>query len=251
MIGKYELNNIYCEDSYDAIKNIPDNSVDCIYIDIPYLYEGGGGGHSKLSKRIIKINKELDDANISSGIEYSLFNDALRVMKKVNMFVWCSKLQILDILNFVTNYSDDNKIIINTEIMFWGKTNPTPSTNNTWLPDVEYCLYFRESGVKLNDGYELKSKFHISPINKNDKDLYNHPTIKPLDLVKRHLLHTTQEGDLVIDFFVGSGTTAVAAKETGRNFIGFEIDKDFHKIAVDRVNGINVHGQTSIFTFID
>lgn len=50
---------------------------------------------------------------------------------------------------------------------------------------------------------------------------------------------------------MGSGTTAVACKELGRNFIGFEIDKKFHKIAVDRVNGITANGQTTIFTDFD
>ena len=121
-------------------------------------------------------------------------------------------------------------------------------TNNTFLPDIEYCLYFREKGVPLNDGYDLKSKWYISPINKNDKDLFNHPTIKPLELVKRHIKHTTQENDIVLDCFCGSGTTCVACKETGRRYIGMEIDPEYHKIAVDRLNGILANGQTTIFT---
>lgn len=100
----------------------------------------------------------------------------------------------------------------------------------------------------MNNGYELKSKYYISSTNKNDKDLYKHPTIKPFDLVKRHLLHTTQMGEIVFDPFSGSGTTCVACKEIGRNFLGIEIDKEFHKISVDRLNGINANGQTSIFT---
>ena len=94
----------------------------------------------------------------------------------------------------------------------------------------------------------LKSKWFISSINKVDKDEFNHPTIKPLDLVKRHLLHTTQENDIVADFFLGSGTTCVAAKELNRRYIGFEIDPKYFKIAKDRLNGINANGQTSIFT---
>lgn len=129
------------------------------------------------------------------------------------------------------------------------KTNPTPATNNVWLPDIEYCLFFREKGVKLNDGYEVKSKWYISPINKADKDLYKHPTIKPFELVKRHLLHTTQENDIVLDCFCGSGTTCVACKETNRKYIGMEINEEYHKIATDRLKGITANGQISIFTF--
>ena len=244
MLGKYELNKIYCEDSYEAIKDIPDKSVDCVYTDIPYLYESGGGGSSALAQRIEKIQHK-DLVGITDGIDYEILDEFVRVSKRINIFIWCSKLQIPHILNY---FNDKG---CNYEILVWAKTNPTPQTNNVWLPDLEYCLYFREKGVKLNDGYDLKSKFHISPINKNDKDLYNHPSIKPLDLVKRHIEHTTQFGDIVADFFMGSGTTAVAAKETDRKFIGFEIDEKWAKIANERTNGITASGQTSIFTNFD
>lgn len=137
------------------------------------------------------------------------------------------------------------------EILVWCKTNPTPTTNQTWLPDIEYCLMFREKGTKLNDGIDLKHKWYVSPLNTSDKDLYKHPTIKPLDLVKKHILHSTQPGDIVLDCFCGSGTTCVAAKETGRKYIGMEIDKEYWKIANDRLNGINANGQMSIFTDFD
>lgn len=136
-------------------------------------------------------------------------------------------------------------------LLTWNKTNPTPATDGTYLPDIEYCLVFKGAGSpKYNDGYELKSKWYVSPINKKDKDLYKHPTIKPLDLVERHILHSTNENDIVLDCFCGSGTTCVAAKETGRRFIGMEIDPEYHKIAVNRLNGITADGQLSLFTDI-
>lgn len=137
-------------------------------------------------------------------------------------------------------------------ILTWCKTNPTPATNGTYLPDIEYCLVFKENGSpKYNDGYELKSKWYVSPLNVSDKEKFNHPTIKPLELVKRHILHSTNENDIVLDCFCGSGTTCLAAKETGRRYIGIEIDPEYHKIAVDRLNGITAIGQTSIFTDFD
>lgn len=136
------------------------------------------------------------------------------------------------------------------EILTWNKTNPTPMTNNVFLPDIEYCLLFRENGCKLNPGYELKSKWYMSPINKADKDKYKHPTIKPLELVKRHILHSTQPGDLVLDCFSGSGTTCLACKETGRNYIGIEINPEYYKINQNRLNGILANGQMSLDTQI-
>lgn len=150
-------------------------------------------------------------------------------------------MQMIDILNYFNNKN------CNIDLLVWCKTNPTPQTNNVWLPDLEYCIYARESGVSLNDGYELKSKWHSSPANKNDKDKFEHPTIKPLSLVKRHILHTTQPNDIVADFFMGSATTCVACKDTGRHYIGFEIEPKWFKVAQDRLNCTTANGQISLF----
>lgn len=242
------LNTIILGDSYKIIKTIPDNSIDLIYVDIPYLYSKSnkkeGAGNSPLCKRINKVNNEYLK-EIKNGINYSILDEFIRISKKLNCFIWCSKEQIYDILKF---FIDKN---FNFDILFWGKTNPTPATNNNWLPDIEYCLYFREKGVFLNDGYELKSKYYISQINKIDKDKYNHPTIKPLQLVKRHIEHTTQKNDIVLDCFSGSGTTCIAAKELGRQFIGIEINPEYYKISIDRLNGILANGQISFDTDIN
>lgn len=236
------INTIQLGDCYELIKNIPENSIDCIYTDIPYLIQDGGVSESSLSKRMYKL-RFSDLENIRHGINYTIIDEFKRVLKKINLFIWCNKEQIKDLLKLFDD--DDN---IHFEILTWNKTNPSPCTNNVWLPDIEYCLYFREKGVPLNDGYENKSKWFISPINKRDKELYEHPTIKPLELVKRHLLHSTQENDVVLDCFCGSGTTCVAAKELDRKYIGIEIDKRYHKIANDRLKGITAIGQTTIFT---
>lgn len=262
------INTIQLGDCYELIKNIPDKSIDLVYIDIPYLFKAHGGGTSQLAKRSAKNRSELvgikyDESkttaenmrnanhskgnikDITSGIDYSILDELCRVMKNVYIYIWCSKDQILDIMNYFSK-----KHVVN-DILVWCKTNPIPVGNNTFLPDIEYCLFFREQNkTKLNDGYELKSKWYVSPINKSDKDLYKHPTIKPLELVKRHILHSTQPNDIVLDCFCGSGTTCLAAKETGRRYIGMEIDKEYHKIAVNRLNGITADGQLSLFTDI-
>lgn len=151
-------------------------------------------------------------------------------MKKINIFVWCSKMQIPDIMNYFINKG------CFFEVLVWCKTNPTPRTNNTWLPDIEYCLYFREEGVPLNDGYDLKHKFYTAPINKKDKDTWHHPTIKPLKIVENHILHTTKEHDVVLDCFMGSGTTGVASIKNNRDFVGVEINPKFYKIAEERIS---------------
>ena len=271
-LGKWELNKCYCEDSYKAIKEIPDNSIDCIYTDIPCLYNQGGSGSSDLGERTAKKRlelmgagakylenkntsrgealiiaknakkKHLDFISIEDGIDYAILDDFVRVMKKVNIFIWCSKLQILDLMNYFVG-----KLNCFFELITWHKSNPTPTTNNSWLPDTEYCLYFREQGVPLNSGYEYKSKYYISPANVIDKEKFTHPTPKPIQFVKKHLQHTTQEGDVVADFFVGGGTTCVACKDLNRNFIGFDIVEKYVKISNDRLDNVDAYGQTSMF----
>ncbi len=269
----YSLDSIYNVNCYKAIKDIPDNSIDCVYIDIPYEYTTGGTFDTDLGQRFFKrelelkcydsklINnsdkklhnliridkynaeKRLDQVELDNGINYSIFDDLCRVMKKINIFIWCSKLQMLDIMKY---FIDEKGCYF--DVLVWAKTNSIP-TNNSYLTDLEYCLYFREKGVILNSNYEYKSKWHCSSSNKKDKFRFGHPTIKPLNLVERHLKLATKEGDVVLDCFLGSGTTAVACKNINRHYIGFEINKDFYNIAIDRINCVDHNGQYSFITF--
>ena len=275
-LNSFETNQVYNVDCYKAIKELPDNSIDCIYVDIPYLYNQGGSGSSELGERTAKKRlelmgcadmylknkdttkgealriaknakkKNLDIISIEDGINYDILNEFVRVMKKVNCYIWCSKLQIFEIMKFFIGGGIPNREIY-FEILTWNKTNPTPTTNNSWLPDIEYCLYFREKGIPLNSGYELKHKFYVSSANVLDKERYHHPTCKPIEVVKQHLLHTTQPNDIVLDCFMGSGTSCVAAKDIGRQYIGFEIEKKWFDIAVDRLNQTDANGQISLF----
>lgn len=282
--SRYKPNNIYNEDCFKALKEIPDNSIDCIYVDVPYLYKMSCAGKTDLATRATRQKMELMGcgelydknvsmaeniriannavnlgnqslkSNICDGFDFETFIDeAFRIMKGCNLFIWCSPLQIFDIMTCISKYTKATQ-----NILVWCKTNPIPMTNGTWLSDIEYCINVRENTSRLNDGYELKSKWYVSEINQKDKAEYEHPTIKPLELVKKHLLHATQPNDVVLDCFLGSGTTAVAAKETGRRYIGFEIDSHYFDIAQDRINGISQKdkklkeaGIMNIFDFIE
>ncbi len=266
-----ELDKIYNADCYEKIKEIPDKSIDCIYTDIPYLYQTGGTSKTEMGSRRKKLNNELHNFNLKlqhsdkskynsiridkyqaqkrldivsmdTGIDYAILDDFCRVMKKTNIFIWCSKSQILDLLKYFVE-----KKSCYFELLVWAKTNAMP-TNQCFLSDLEYCLYFREPGLKINNAYELKSKWYESGSNKKDKAKWLHPTIKPLKFVTNHILLATNPGDIVLDCFAGSGTTAVACKNTGRHFILIEKNKDFYKIANDRVNNqVDCQGQYSMF----
>lgn len=241
---KYEINKIYNEDSYIAIKDIPDNSIDLVIIDPPYKYESGGFGNSELGERKGKQKEDFQARGLYDGFDISILDDIIRVMKKVNIYIWCSKKQIEPILKYFWSLDKE----INFDILTWHKTNPAPSANMVFLNDTEYCFNFREKGCIIGGDYADKRKYWVTPINKYDKDLYGHPTIKPLEIIEQLIRISSKENDVVADFFLGSGTTCVGAKELNRQYIGFEKEKEFFDIAEKRLKGMTNNGQISIFS---
>lgn len=107
------------------------------------------------------------------------------------------------------------------------------------MSDTEYLLFFRENGVKIYGTYQTKKKYYVSPTNKEDKQKYNHPTIKPLNIIENLIINSSKENDVVLDCFMGSGTTGVACKKLGRDFIGIEIDEKYFKIAEERIKEVD------------
>ena len=103
------------------------------------------------------------------------------------------------------------------------------------MPDTEYVVFAREKGVRLYGNYHTKRKYYISGVNQVDKKKWKHPTIKPLPFIENHIINSSNEGDLILDCFAGSGTTLVGAINQNRNFIGFEINNQYYEIAKQRI----------------
>lgn len=261
---KYELDNIYCADCYQAIKDIPDKSIDLIYTDIPYDIEDHGKGgcfgekrrnyhkeymqichntqSTEKARSMMKCMTHLD--NMSYGIDFSILDEFVRVCKHIYCYIWCSKAQILPLMQYFV--AERN---CRFEILTWHKTNPVPTSNGKYLSDTEYCLMFRENGkTKIGGTFETKGKYYLSAINKTDKDRFEHSTIKPLKFVQNHILNSTMGGGTILDPFAGSGTTLVAAKNLGRHYIGFEIDEKWATIARNRLNNTQADGQITFIT---
>lgn len=174
-----------------------------------------------------------------NGFNDYILSELERVMKQTNIYIFCNKNQLRQLFNF---YKDKN-----VDLLIWNKNNPIPTTNNKYLSDLEYIFFARDEGVKLYGNYDSLSKIYTSNVNKLDKDRFEHPTIKPHILIKRYIENSSKPNDIVLDCFLGSGTTAVAAKDLGRHYIGFEINKKWFDIAQNRLNNIDANGQTSMF----
>lgn len=214
------------------------------YLD--YVREHGKDRESERSRVIANSDDNRENTRfISKGITNEILTELVRVMKKINIYIWCSKAQLRQLLNFFGDLG------CNLDLLTWHKTNPIPTCNNTYLSDTEYCVFARDGGVKLYGSVETKKKYYVTSINTADKELYKHPTIKPLNIIKNLIINSSKENEVVLDCFMGSGTTCVAAKELNRQYIGIELNPKFYEIAKDRLNGIDANGQTSIFTDFD
>ena len=120
--------------------------------------------------------------------------------------------------------------------------NPQPSFSKTnWRSAFEACMYLTKGKPKTFNFVsqtECKNVFHYANTHRQTR----HPTEKPLDLIKLIVLVSSNEDDLVVDPFMGSGTTAAACKELGRNFLGFELEPEYIKMANERLKGGSKHG---------
>ena len=150
-------------------------------------------------------------------------------MKKINIYIWCNKTQLRQYIDFFEDRG------ATTELLFWGKTNPVPTCNNKYLSDVEYVLFFREKGVNVYGKYKTKHKYYITQTNKADKAKWGHPTVKPEKIIENFIINSSLEGQVVLDPYMGTGTTGAVAKRLKRDFVGIEIDKHWFEVAKNRI----------------
>ena len=212
-------------DCIEVMKQIPDGSVDLVVTDPPYMIETSGKGIYRNGRQYVKELNEIKD-----GFSEQVLDQLCRVMRKINIYIFCSQKQIIPLLDYFVE-----KKKCNWNLLTWHKTNPVPACGNKYLTDTEYILFFREKGVKINGEYKTKFTYYVTPLNTADKKLYGHPTIKPVDILQNLIVNSSSPGDVVLDPFMGSGSTGIACNNTGRNFIGIELDKGYFDTAKARI----------------
>ena len=216
-------------DCMDILKHLPDKCIDLVLTDPPYLMVSGGHGKGELGARQTARNELLRGKGLFDGFSNEVLEQLCRVMKRINIYVFCSKKQIHQLFDFFENKSD------NFDLLCWHKTNPSPLSNMTYLNDTEYCLNFREKTCTIRGAIEQKKKYFLTSVNQKDKELYDHPTIKPLKIFEQLIINGSDEKDLVLDCFSGSGTTAVACHRLNRRFICIEKDPEYWAKSCERL----------------
>lgn len=208
------------------MKNIEDGSVDLVVTDPPYeIATTGAGMYKQADKQYVKELNGMKD-----GFSEEVLDELCRVMKKINIYFFCSQKQIIPLLDYFVK-----KKKYNWNILSWHKTNPIPACGNKYLTDTEFILFFREKGVKVYGSFDTKRTWYATPLNQSDKKKYGHPTVKPLSILENLVVNSSQEGEIILDCFMGSGSTGVACFNTNRNFIGIELDEGYFKIAQNRI----------------
>ena len=220
------INKIYNMDCIEGMRQMPDKSVDLVVTDPPYLIETSGAGiYKQDNKQYVKELNEMKD-----GFSREILDELCRIMKKINIYFFCSQKQIIPLIDYFVKEKN-----CNWNLLTWHKSNPVPACGNKYLTDTEFILFFREKGVKIYGEYKSKFTYYVTPLNQKDKKTYGHPTIKPLDMVSNFIINSSKEGDIVFDPFMGSGTTAVAAMKCNRNFLGYELNPDYYEICNKRI----------------
>lgn len=237
---------VYRADCVDLMRLMPNNSVDVIFADPPYRLSTGGV--TVRSGRLAPVDKGSWDRSLGSFEKDHQFNlrwlrEARRILKPGGT-IWVSgTYHIIFSLGFALQTL---KFRIINDIT-WAKPDPTPNAMHTTFTHAHETLLWasKERGACHTFNYDLinspnpdsqvSSVWRIPTVPKSEKRHGYHPTQKPLRLVRRSLLASTREGDLVFDPFTGSGTTAVAAKELNRFFVGAELGEEFAELAARRI----------------
>lgn len=258
-----EIDTIYNEDCLVGMKRIPDGSIDCIICDLPY---------GKLTdKTRARWDVDLDYNALFMEYRRLIKPNGVICLHGNEPFSSFLRMGMIDIYKYdikwikskTTGFANANYRPMNKyeDIMVFsfanasagGKSNPmTYNPQGLVVSGKVKKNSSKRQGLVgrstnnlgsgnslLNDNTEYVQKFTNYPSNVvhfSNPEKYFHPTQKPLELV-RYLVKTySNEGDLVLDNCIGSGTTAVACVKENRHFIGFELDKNFFDLAVERVN---------------
>lgn len=254
---------IHNADCLDVLKTIENESVDCVITDCPYRIVQGGcttdvEKKSRYSETggIFQKHRGMSVDHIEHARQRKIFEhndiefkewlpEVYRVLKNdTHCYVMINPRNLKEL------WDEAEKAGLEFQnILIWDKGNATP--NKYYMGAYEMILMLRKGGAKNINNMGTTNILRVPNIT-GDKV---HPTEKPSALMKILVENSTKEGEVVLDPFMGSGSTGIACKELKREFIGIEIDQKYFDIAKERiekgeVSRNEIEGQTSIFDLI-
>lgn len=247
---------LYHGDCLQVLKDLPDESIDLIFADPPYMLSNDGftcqGG------RMVSVNKGEWDKSQGPTMDHAFhrawLTECRRVLKP-NGSLWVSgtyhsiyscgfALQELGyhILNDVTWFKPNASpnlscrfFTASHETLIWARKTKKVGHTFNYLEMKEGS--FPDDRLKV-EGKQMRSVWAIHTTPREEKQMGRHPTQKPLKLMERIVVASSNPGDIILDPFCGSGTTGVAAIKHGRIFIGVEKEAEYVSLSMKRLNAI-------------
>lgn len=222
-IGEHRL---LCGDSTDSdtvARLMNGEKADMVFTDPPYKIETEGGAKGSIGAGLRKQGKDIE---FISNFEPTEFLQVLPIVfgKNMNAYIFCNKELLPDYLVWARDAGYSFNVLI------WKKPNAIP-IGDSHRPDIEYLLLFRKSAI-WNNG--LKD-VNYSRCLEYGRESGLHPTMKPIELISNELKISSNMGSVVMDFFLGSGSTMVASHQLKRKCYGMELDPKYCQVIIDRM----------------
>lgn len=249
-----DLTKLIHADSFEYLDKMKRESIDVIFADPPYFLSGNGISNS--GGKMVNVNKGEWDKSISIEKKHAYNREWLKKCRRLltkNGTIWVSGT-LHNIYSVGMALEQEGYKILNN--ITWQKLNPPPNLSTRYFThSTETILWARKDDKdarhyynydlmkEFNHNKQMKDVWTGSLTKPSEKNFGKHPTQKPEYLLERIVLASTQEGDTILDPFLGSGTTAVVAKKLNRQCIGIEKDDDYIELAKQRLMHTQMQGR--------
>jgi site-specific DNA-methyltransferase (adenine-specific) len=244
---------LFHDDCISVLNNLPEKSVDMIFADPPYFLSNGG--ISCRAGKMVSVNKANWDKSNGIDKDFQFTQEWIKACRRVlkdNGTIWVSGT--MHNIYQVGYALQKAKYKLLNEIS-WFKPNAPPNLSCRYFAHAHETILWARKHKKIPHtfnyelmkqwddkitpkGKQMRSIWHIPLTPMSEKTHGKHPTQKPIELLKRIISSSTKQGAVILDPFVGSGTTGVVAIMLNRKFIGIDKEKDFLKLTLKRINSI-------------